>query len=178
MKKLKFLRPLVRFTRFYGNKKPVVLTAEEAVKVVKSGDVCVSHVVAGTPRHLINALAKRHNELRDVTFLSEHMLMQDYPIYDPKYAKSFKTRSFFFGYNERKGYKEQMDAYGESNIDYIPINLNETMRVIREMERVDVAMISISPPDRNGFTSLGVNVNFMPIVLESNDINMCKLTTL
>jgi 4-hydroxybutyrate CoA-transferase len=174
MKKLQFLAPLVRLQRCYSTKKPVILTADEAVKVVKSGDICISHVVAGQPQHLIKALEKRHNELRDVTFYSEHMI-GNYPIYNPAYSKSFKTRSFFFGASERKTYKEQKDAYGETNIDYIPINLNETMRIIRSLDRVDVAMISISPPDKHGFTSLGVNVNFMPAVLESMKI-LCFLT--
>ena len=45
-------------------------TPEEAVRLVKSGDGIIAPIACGHPRQILNALARRAEELQDVTFFS------------------------------------------------------------------------------------------------------------
>ncbi|RYE20509.1 MAG: 4-hydroxybutyrate CoA-transferase, partial [Sphingobacteriaceae bacterium] len=46
------------------------ITAEEAVKIVQSGNRVFIHGSAATPLHLIKALQNRHQELKNVELVS------------------------------------------------------------------------------------------------------------
>jgi acyl-CoA hydrolase len=65
----------------------------------------------------------------------------------------FQTTNFFTGPNARKPI-EQGDA------EYAPIFLSEIPLLFRRgYIALDVAMITVSPPDEHGFVSLGVSVD-------------------
>ncbi|MDP5082368.1 MAG: 4-hydroxybutyrate CoA-transferase, partial [Winogradskyella sp.] len=49
-----------------------VVSAEEALKIVKSNDKIYIQAAAAAPSVLIKALADRHNELRNVTICQLH----------------------------------------------------------------------------------------------------------
>ncbi len=51
-------------------KKGTYISAEEAVKLVKSGDRVFLHGSAATPIYIINALQQRYLELKDVELVS------------------------------------------------------------------------------------------------------------
>ena len=96
------------------------VTAEEAVKVVKSGDHIHLSSVASAPRILIEALCKRGEagELADVRIHHLHTEGAA-PYTDPKFDGVFFHQAFFVGGNVRKSVQA-----GYS--DYIPVFLSET----------------------------------------------------
>ncbi len=107
------------------------VTAEEAVKVVKSGDHVHLSSVASAPRLLIDALCERgeRGELQDVRIHHLHT-EGPAPYSDPKFDGIFFHQGFFIGANVRKG-----------------------------ALRCDVAMIQVCPPDKHGYVSLGTSVD-------------------
>ena len=130
------------------------VTADEAVKVVKSGDHIHLSSVASAPRILIEALCRRGEagELEDVRIHHLHTEGQA-PYTDPKFNGIFFHQAFFVGGNVRKSVQA-----GYS--DYIPVFLSETQRLYRcGALRCDVAMIQVCPPDKHGFVSLGTSVD-------------------
>src|SRR5690606_38107743 len=61
--------------------------------------------------------------------------------------------AFFIGSNVRK-------AIAEGRGSYIPVFLSEIPRLIRQgIVPIDVALVTVSPPDKHGFCSLGTSVD-------------------
>ena len=127
------------------------VTAEEAVKVIKSNDRIYIQAAAAVPQELINAMTARHEELRNVEICHLH-LEGETPYADPKYKDSFHVNSFFIGKNVRHTLKA-------GNGSYTPVFLSEVPLLFkRNILDLDVAFIQVSTPDRHGYCSLGVSV--------------------
>ncbi|XP_022697980.1 uncharacterized protein LOC111265505 [Varroa jacobsoni] len=136
------------------DRKPKTVSADEAVSVVKSGDVVFLHGAAATPRALVPALAEHGKKagLKGVTVC--HIHTEGAAEYnDPSCDGIFRSCSFFTGANCRK-------AIAEGRGDFIPIFLGEIPLVFhRKIMPVDVAMVTVSPPDEHGYCSLGTSVD-------------------
>jgi acyl-CoA hydrolase len=129
-----------------------MLSADDAVKVIKTGDRVFVHSVAAAPQALIHAMTRRAPELRDVEVCHMH-IEGDASYADKKYEGSFKNNNFFVGKNVRKGVQE-------GRLDYTPVFLSEIPLLFRRgILPLDVALITVSPPDQHGFCSLGTSVD-------------------
>ena len=138
------------------------VSADEAVKVVKSGDHIHFSSVASAPKVLIEALCRRGDagELKDVCIHHLHT-EGEAPYTDPKYAGIFFHQAFFVGGNVRKNVQA---GYA----DYIPIFLSETQKLYRSGALpCDVAMVQVSPVDKHGFVSLGTSVDATLAAIET-----------
>lgn len=130
------------------------VSADEAVKVVKSGDHIHLSSVASAPKLLIDALCRRGEagELKDVKIHHLHT-EGPAPYTDPKFEGIFFHQGFFIGSNVRKSVQA---GYA----DYIPVFLGETQKLYRcGALPCDVAMIQVCPPDKHGYVSLGTSVD-------------------
>jgi acyl-CoA hydrolase len=127
------------------------ISAQEALKVVKSNDKIYLQAAAAAPQVLIKALVDRHEELKNVEICQLHT-EGPAPYADPKYAKSFHVNSFFIGRNVRHTLKE-------GNGSYTPVFLSELPLLFkRNIVDIQVALIHVSVPDTHGYCSLGVSV--------------------
>lgn len=127
-------------------------TAEEAVKLIKSGDRVYVHSVAAAPQPLINAMTERAPELEDIEIVHLHTEGKA-PYAKPEYSDTFHTNAFFVGANVRK-------AVNEGSADYMPIFLSEVPGLFRKnIMPIDIALVQVSPPDKHGYCSLGVSVD-------------------
>lgn len=134
-------------------------TAEEALRLVQSGNRVFIHGSAATPVHLIRALQARHNELDNIELVSITN-MGEIDFFKPEYRKSFFFNSLFVSANTR--------AVANSNDgDYVPIFLSEIPLLFRKkILPVDVALIQVSPPDAHGYCSLGTSVDIAKSAVE------------
>ncbi len=131
--------------------KKKLVTAEEAVSVVKSGDRVYISGNAASPYVLMNALAERKDELQDVE-LVHVLLLGDDPLSRPEMEGHFRHNSLFVGPADRK-------AINEGRADYIPIFLHQIPGLMFSGQMpLDAAMLHLSPPDEHGFMSFGVEV--------------------
>ncbi|MEZ7874380.1 MAG: acetyl-CoA hydrolase/transferase C-terminal domain-containing protein [Bacteroidales bacterium] len=140
------------------------ISADEAVKVVKSGDHIHLSSVASAPKVLIDALIRRGEagELRDVRIHHLHT-EGEAPYTEQKYEGVFFHQAFFVGANVRKSVQA-----GYS--DYIPVFLSETQKLYRSGTLpINVAMIQVSSPDKHGFVSLGTSVDATLAAIECAD---------
>ena len=134
-------------------------TAQDAVKIVKSGNRLVFSHACGEPRLLPGALVERAAELKDVEIV--HMVPMGEALYcRPEYAQSFRHVALFSGAPTR-------EAIWDNRGDYIPYVFSEIPFLFSSVLPVDVAMVSVSPPDNNGFCSLGVSVDYTKSAVES-----------
>jgi len=137
-----------------------LITADQAVECVKSGDRVFFHGMAATPTKLIEALVGRSGELRDVEIV--HLHTEGEAIYAaPEVAESFFVNNLFIGGNLR-------GAVNEGRADYVPVFLSEIPNMFRRgVLPLDVAFITVSAPDRHGFCSLGVSVDVAVSAVQS-----------
>ena len=143
-------------------------TAEEAVKVIKSGDKVYIHSVACAPQKLIQAMTARGKELKDVNIYHLHTEAPA-PYAEPEYQENFHVRAVFIGSNVRKAIKEGRGSY-------IPVFLSEVPLLFRSNKiNLDVALISVSPPDKHGYCSLGPSVDATLAALESAQIVIAQV---
>ena len=140
------------------------MTAEEAVKMVKSGDHIYVQGSTSIPEVLMEALAKRGNELKDVTVYSGFAVAKgESPICKPEFKNSFLVDSFFVNNSVRKWIAE---GYGVTT----PCFLGEVPSLFREgYWKVDYAFINCSLPDENGNVSYGVSADVAVSAVECAD---------
>lgn len=130
------------------------VSADEAVKLVKSGDHIHLSSVASVPHILIEALCRRADagELKDLHFHHFHT-EGPAPYSAPEYSGIFFDQGFFIGPNVRAN-------VNAGYADYIPVHLGESQKLYRSgILPCDVAMVQVSLPDENGKVSLGTSVD-------------------
>ena len=134
----------------YGGK---IVTAEKALQCVKSGDRVVLGHACGEPQALVEALVARAHELRDVEVV--HMVAMG----PAKYTgvgmeKSFRHNSLFVGASTRAAI-----ARGQAN--HTPCFFSEIPRLFSQgILPVGVTLLQVTPPDEEGFCSMGVSVDY------------------
>ncbi|MGE5942808.1 MAG: acetyl-CoA hydrolase/transferase family protein [Flavobacteriales bacterium] len=132
---------------------PNKMTADEAVKLIKSGDRVLIQGGSATPQTLIRAMVARAPELKGVKIVHLHT-EGECGYTAPELRDSFHTSAFFIGGNIRK-------MIGDT-ADYIPIFLSDIPSLFREgYMGLDVVLVNVSPPDKHGFCSLGVSVDIV-----------------
>lgn len=140
------------------------MTAEEAVKMIKSGDHIYVQGSTSIPEALIEALAKRGPELRDVVVYSGFAVAKgESPLSKTELKDSFLVDSFFVNNSNRKWIAE---GYGVTT----PCFLGEVPSLFREgYWKVDYAFINCSLPDENGNLSFGVSADVAVSAVECAD---------
>lgn len=128
------------------------VSAEEAVSLIKSGDRIFSHGSACTPNFLINELAKQSPRLSNVEFVSITQ-QGNVEIAKPQYKDHFFVNSLFVSTPVR-------DAVNSDHGDFVPVFLSEIPLLFKNGHLpIDVAMITVSPPDQHGYCTLGTSVD-------------------
>ena len=140
--------------------KNIFVSAQEAVRLVSSGDRVFLHGSAATPLPLIEALQQRHHELQHVELVSITSL-GNLDFDKPEYRKSFFINSLFVSGSTRA-------VVNSDDGDYIPIFLSQIPQLFRKrILPLDVALIQVSPPDAHGFCSLGTSVDIARAAVET-----------
>ena len=128
------------------------VSVEEAVSVIKSGDRIFGHGSACTPNIFYNELAKQASRLKNVEMVSITQ-QGDVEIAKPEYKDSFYINSLFTSTPVRA-------AVNSENGDFVPIFLSEIPILFKDGHLpLDVAMVTVSPPDTHGYCSLGTSVD-------------------
>lgn len=126
------------------------VSADEAVRVIKSGDRVYIHPGCAFPEVLVDAMARRKDELYDVEVC--HLLGVGKVAYaNPDMAGHFRHNAYFIGQNVRNEVKE-------GRADFTPVFLSEIPWLLKS-RKIDVALIQVSPPDKSGFCSFGSGVD-------------------
>jgi len=137
-----------------------IVSAQEAVKVIKSNDRIYIQAAAAVPQILINAMTERASELKNVEVCHLHIEGKT-PYANPDLRDSFHVNSFFVGHNVRH-------TLTEGNGSYTPVFLSELPLLFkRNILPLDVAFIHVSVPDKHGYCSLGVSIEATLAAIEN-----------
>jgi acetyl-CoA hydrolase len=150
-----------------GSYRAKVVSPEDAVRLVKSGDRVTISANAGVPRALLLALCARSQELRNVEIL-ELLTLGDAPFDRPEHRHAFRANALFVGANLR-------EAVNEGRADYTPVFLSEIPKLFVERLPIDVALIQVSPPDEHGYCSFGVSVDVIKPAAEHSRLVIAEV---
>lgn len=128
------------------------VSVEEAVSIIKSGDRIFGHGSACTPNIIYDELARQSHRLRGVEFVSITQ-QGTVSIAKPEYKDSFFIKSFFTSTPVR-------EAVNCERGDFVPIFLSEIPVLFKNgILPLDVAIVTVSPPDDHGYCTLGTSVD-------------------
>ncbi|MBI2962945.1 MAG: acetyl-CoA hydrolase/transferase family protein [Deltaproteobacteria bacterium] len=127
------------------------ISARRAAALVKSGDL-VRLPIGKPPIPILNALAERSGDLKDVT------LIQCFPTYaheiwnDPRFDRAFRRVVDYVGVGCREGMRKHI-------VDFLPLDYPQYGKQLEEGRTntwtSDVFFGVVSPPNEQGFVSFG-----------------------
>ena len=144
-----------------------VTTAQEAVKVIKSGNRLFLTGNVSVPQKLLAALVEYAPNVNDVE-ICQALTVGSADYVSPEMEGHLRVNSMFISANIRQ-------AVQEGRADFTPVLLSEFPLLFkRGILPLDVALIHVSTPDEHGFCSLGVEVGLTKTAAESAKIIMPK----
>jgi acyl-CoA hydrolase/GNAT superfamily N-acetyltransferase len=153
-----------RWQERYADK---VATAKDALRCVRHGQRVFIGSGAAEPQTLVDELAER-SDLADTEII--HILTLGVATYaEPKLGGRFRHNAYFIGPNVR-------EAVAQGRADYTPIFLGEIPRLFKSGRVViDVALISVSPPDDHGYCSYGVSCDIVKSAAEAAQVVIAEV---
>ncbi len=128
------------------------VTAAEAVGRIRSGDRVVVQHACGEPSYLLDAMTANAGAYENVEIV--HMVAMGQAGYaQPGMEAHFRHNALFVGGTTR-------GAVAEGRGDFTPCFFSDVPGFFEDVLPVDVALITVTPPDEEGRCSLGVSVDY------------------
>ncbi len=145
-----------------------IVSAEEAVSVIKSRQRVFLTGNCSTPQVLLEALVNRAPELENVE-IAQALTVGDATYVSPEMEGHLRVNTMFISANIR-------EAVQEGRADFTPVFLSEFPLLFKNgILPVDVALVHLSPPDEHGFCSFGVEVGLTKTAAESSKIIIAEI---
>jgi acyl-CoA hydrolase len=148
--------------------KDMVSTPKKAVRLIRSGQRVFIGTGCGEPTELVDAMTERAGELSDVEII-QLFTKGDAMYAQKKFADSFMVNSFFIGQNVRGMIQEGLGSYTPTLLSNIPHLFNSGRLPL------DVALIQVTPPDKNGKVSLGISVDIVKSATENASLIIAQV---
>jgi acyl-CoA hydrolase len=146
------------------------VSAAQAITKIKAGQRIFVHGAAMTPNILLDALNERRGELTNTEIVAIHTEGLAPYLFGEESTRIFH-RSLFCGQNIRASLKT-----GEA--DYVPVFLSDIPLLFRQrVLPIDVALITVSPPDTHGYCSLGASVDIAVAAVECAKLVIAVVNT-
>lgn len=145
-----------------------MVSAQEAVRLIQSGNRVILGHACGEPQLLPAAMTDRAGELFNVEVV--HMVaMGKAPYAQPGMEDHFRHNSLFVGAATR-------NAVREGRGDYTPCFISEIPGLFsKPILPLDVAMVTVTPPDRHGYCSLGISVDYTYQAVKSASLVLAEV---
>jgi 4-hydroxybutyrate CoA-transferase len=145
-----------------------VVTAEEAVKKIQSGQRVFLTGNCSTPQTVLAALVKHAPNLKDVE-ICQALSVGPADYVSPEMEGHIRVNTMFISANIRK-------AVQEGRADFSPVLLSEFPLLFKNKHLpVDVALVHLSPPDEHGFLSFGIENGLTKSAAESARIIIAEV---
>ena len=129
-----------------------IVSGEEAVSKIQSGDRIVIGHACGEPSFLVETMVKHAEDYQNVEVV--HMVAMGECAYaQPGMESHFRHNAIFVGGKTR-------DAINSGRGDFTPCFFFEVPKLFHTTMPIDVAMVTVTPPNEEGFVSLGVSVDY------------------
>lgn len=151
----------IKWKKIYPDK---FISEDRIFSNIHRGNRIFIGTACGEPQYLVRSLIKYVDSHPKGLFDAEILHVWTLgiaPYTDERFKTNFRHNSFFIGNNTR-------DAINNGLADYSPIFLSQTPLLFsRSMVPIDVALVQTSPPDNNGYMSLGISVDITKAAAEN-----------
>jgi acetyl-CoA hydrolase len=145
-----------------------VVSADEAIKSINSGDRLFMTGNVSVPKVLLAALVRRAPELTNVE-ICQALTVGPADFVAPEMQGHLCVNTMFISANVRK-------AVQDGRADFTPVLLSEFPLLFKnKVLPLNAALIHVSPPDEHGFCSLGVEVGLTKTPAESANIIIAEV---
>jgi 4-hydroxybutyrate CoA-transferase len=131
----------------------------DQLKVSSNSNVFV-HTGAATPQHLIREFCNVNSQCENIKIYSLHT-EGTAPWAEERFTKTYIPMPFFIGSNVRSAIQHDHGSYVPSTLGALPWIFRKNTIPL------DLALISLSPPDKHGCFSLGPSVDITRAAIES-----------
>ena len=142
------------------------VTAMEAINIIQPRQNILVSAFCNEPVELINQLILRKKELEKTNIFT---LVQggscDYA--NSENARYFNTYTFLAGPQLKSSFKSGSSFYISTNISQIPRWLSENP--------MDIVFVQITPPNEEGYCSLGISVDYMKSAIQTGKIIIAEV---
>lgn len=151
---------------------PNYVSADEAVKLIKSHDHVFIQGSTSVPEVLVEAMTRRGHELRGVVLYSGFSVTKgEAPYCRPEFKDSFLVDTCFVSSNVRRWIAE---GYGATT----PRFLGEVPALFRDGTwPVDVCLLNCSMPDDEGYVSFGVSADLATSAMQCARIIIAQINS-
>ncbi len=133
--------------------------AEEAIRLIKRGDTIVVASGVGEPPVLLTALSEHRREFLDVK-VCQIIPRKAVGYFDPETVGHICHMAYFISHTSRAGVQQGW-------IDYLPNNLSEIPRMIRDGYMAsDIVLSLASPMDENGYIAISLGTSYTMAAIE------------
>ena len=143
------------------------MSAEGALGQIRDGDRVVTSFGCGEPRGIERALQMLYKQFHNVEIINMLML-GDTPWVSDEMRGHFTYHSFFASGSNRK-------AIAGGTAEFTTCHFYEIPMVLREIIRPRVAIMTASPPDKDGYVSLGTNADYIESTLSYADVKIAQV---
>ena len=135
---------------------------DSLMNYIQNGDRIVVQNGDAASYPILQALYDHRDDFRDVTVYTV-LMYREIPLSRPECNGKVNQVSNFLAAGERRGIADG------SKIGVQLVQLHNLMRAWREIIHPNVAAIQVSPPDENGYVSLGTNATGITDLIDSYD---------
>ena len=143
------------------------MSAEGALGQIRDGDRVVTSFGCGEPRGVERALQTLYKQFHNVEIINMLMLGDTPWVFD-EMRGHFTYHSFFASGSNRK-------AIAGGTAEFTTCHFYEIPMVLREIIRPRVAIMTVSPPDKDGYVSLGTNADYIESTLSYADVKIAQV---
>lgn len=133
----------------YNNK---LTTADNAIKLIKSGDKVVTGFGIGEPFGIERALVEHYKDYNDIEIISM-LTLGDSPWCRPEMKGHFTLNCLFASQSNRSAIDNGTSEFTTSHFYEIP-------DLIKNYICPRVSIVMVSPPDEHGYVSFGTTVDY------------------
>jgi len=145
-----------------------IVSAQQALQSVRSGDRVVLGHACSEPTVLVQALVARAPELSNVEIVNM-VAMCPAEFAKPGLERSFRFNGFFLGAPTRKAVEDNRGTF-------TPCFFSEVPRLFRQrILPVDVLLMQVTPPDDDGFCSYGLSADYTQAAAESAKVVIAQM---
>jgi 4-hydroxybutyrate CoA-transferase len=153
------------WTEQYSQK---VVSPEEAVKAINSGDRIFLTGNCSVPSQILAALVERAPKLKDVEII-QALTVASADYVSPEIEGHLRVNTIFISHNTR-------EAVQSGRADFTPVLLSEFPLLFKnKILPINVAVVHLSPPDPHGYCSFGVEVGLSKTAAECADIIIAEV---
>jgi len=156
---------LKNWEEVYKDKK---ILLESLTRIIKPGQRIFIGTGCSEPQTLTAELIRKQYKIADCEII-HFLTLGKNQFFSDLEPSLFRHNALFIG-------KAMRNAVKEGKSDYTPIMLSSIPPLITSgRKHIDVALVQVSPPDKYGFVSLGINVDINKPVVDTADLVIAQI---